>query len=80
MTDCHDQPRLAFGHLEPDLEEEELMSDVVLGVIPGDRLCSVKLAEREPLQHPKTKKTKTAGSVPERQLKDAAAHLRCEAQ
>jgi hypothetical protein len=78
--DCPDQPpRLAFGHLDPDLEEEGLMFDVVLGVVPGERLCSVKLAELEPVQRPETKKTKTAGSVPECQMKDAGAHLRCEA-
>ena len=77
--DCHDQPpRLAFGHLGPDLEEDGLMFDVVLGVIPGDRLCSVKLTEREPVQHSKTKKTETAGSDPACHMKDVGAHLRCE--
>ena len=54
------------------------MFDVVLGVIPGDRLCSVKLTEREPVQHSKTKKTETAGSDPACHMKDVGAHLRCE--
>ena len=76
--DCCDQPpRLAFGHLDLELEEGALMFDVVLDVIPGDRLCSLEFTEREPVQHPKTK-TKTAGSVPECQMGDAGAHLRCE--
>ena len=55
------------------------MFDVVLAVIPGDRLCSVKLTEREPVHHLEMKKTETAGSAPECQMKDAGAHLRCEA-
>jgi hypothetical protein len=68
--DCRDQPRLAFGHLDQDLEEDGLMFDVVLSVIPGDQLCGQKLTEREPAQHPKTQ-TSLACSTPEGQMANA---------
>lgn len=65
--DCHGQPpRVAFGHLDQDgcVEEDGLTVDVVVAAISGDQLCSVMLAEREPVQHLKTQISLACG-VPE---------------
>ena len=69
LMDCHDLPRLAFGHLDQDLEDE-ILFDMLLAVIPGDQLCSKKLTEQEPAQHPKTQ-TSLACSLPEGQMANA---------
>ena len=70
LMDCHDlPPRLAFGHLDQDLEDE-IVFDMLLAVIPGDQLCSKKLTEQEPVQHPKTQ-TSLGCSVPEGQMANA---------
>ena len=58
--DCHDLPRLAFGHLDQDLEDE-ILFDMLLAAIPG---------EQEPAQHPKTQ-TSLGCSVPEGQVANA---------
>ena len=63
-------PRLAFGHLDSDFEEDVLTVDVLLAGIPCDRLCSASLTEREPVQHPNTQ-TSLACSEPECRTADA---------
>ena len=69
--DCHDLPRLAFGHLDQDGGlEDEILFDMLLAVIPGDQLCSKKLTEQEPAQHPKTQAS-LACSLPEGQMTNA---------
>ena len=68
LMDCHDLPRLAFGHLDQDLEDE-ILFDMLLAVIPGDQQCSEKLTE-QPAQHPKTP-TALACSLPEGQMTNA---------
>ncbi len=69
QMDCHDLPRLAFGHLDQDLHDE-ILFDMLPAVIPGDQLCSEKLTEQEPARHPKTQ-TSLVCSVPEGQVANA---------
>ena len=64
MMDCHGHlPRLEFGHLDQDglPEEDGLTVNVAVAAISGDQLCSLTLAEKDPVQSLKTQITAALG-------------------
>ena len=58
LMDCHgEMPRSAFGHLldEDGCQEDDALTVDVMAAASGDKLCTVTLAEREPVHTLKTR-------------------------
>jgi hypothetical protein len=62
LMDCHgEMPRFAFGHLldEDGCQEDDALTVDVMAAASGDKLCTVTLAEQEPVHHLKTRIAET---------------------